>query len=97
MRTGVVKISYTTNKRNFQIVIYKENNTFKVRINEQIGKERKKIRDKDQNLPYQKKNTINNNPQELLINIGKILDYHAGTNRKKIPDEVQKAYQLLKT
>ncbi len=97
LRTGVVKISYTTNKRNFQIVIYKENNTFKVRINEQIGKERKKIRDKDQNLPYQKKNTINNNPQELLINIGKILDYHAGTNRKKIPDEVQKAYQLLKT
>ncbi len=97
LRTGVIKISYTTNKRNFQIVVYRENNGFKIRINEQIGKERKNIREKEQNLPYQKKNTINDNPQELLIGIGKILDYHVGTNRKKIPEEVQKAYQLLKT
>lgn len=97
LRTGVVKIAYTTNKRIFQIVIYKENNGFKIRINEQIGKERKKIRDKEEKIPYQKKSTINESRQELLIGIGKILDFHAGANRKKIPEEVNKAYQLLKT
>lgn len=95
LRTGVCKIVYTTNKREFQIVIYQEDGGYKVRINEKIENERKKIRDKDQPLPYRKNAVIKNDFQELLIGVGKILDLHAGTNRKKIPEEVKKAYELL--
>jgi hypothetical protein len=96
LRTGVCKIDYTTNKRIFQIVIYHEEDGYRIRINEKIGNERKKIRDKEQTLPYKKESVIKDNIQELLINMGKILDYHAGADRKKIPEEVKKAYEMLK-
>ncbi len=96
LRTGVCKIDYTTNKRIFQIVIYHEEDGYRIRINEKIGNERKKIRDKEQTLPYKKESVIKDNVQELLINMGKILDYHAGADRKKIPEEVKKAYVMLK-
>jgi len=97
LRTWVCKISYTANKRTFQIVIYHEDGGYKVRINEKIGNERKKIRDKEQTLPYKKNIIIKEDIQELLIGIGKILDYHAGTNRKRIPAEIKEAYELLKS
>lgn len=95
LRPGVVKISYTSNGKTLDIVYYKEEEWFTVRVNELKKGVRKKIKDKEQSIPWGKEKFIENNKSRFIKHIGVLLDKYVGKNRLRIPTKAEEARRLL--
>lgn len=91
----MVKISYESQGKKLDLIVYKEDKGYSIRINEFQNNLRKKIKNKESPLPNQKTYLIRPDQTDLMAKIGDVLDHYVGKKRTRIPEKVEEAYKLL--
>jgi len=91
---GTVKIPYTINSEEFEIIIYKEDTGYNFEVMEKKEKWWKILKNKKEKNEFSP-TTPSTNEKDFSIMIGKILDYYIGIPRLKILKKAKDAYDLL--